>query len=279
MLVEAREYHVKIKQAGCTAVELLADKTGLSKAKIKQAMQKGAVWLSDDKGTHRLRRHSKLLAKDTTLHLYYNDAVLQQQTDNAILIADEGEYSVWYKPRGMLSQGSKWGDHTAINRQVEKQLQPQRPVFIVHRLDRFASGLVLLAHSKNMARQLARLFKTGEVDKSYKVLVHGHFQPEKITLKQPVENKPATSHIQLLCYNESRDISLVEVKIETGRKHQIRLHLAAAGFPVLGDRLHGNSDHNNEDDLQLTAYFLGFRDPRDGSYREYTLPEKLQPAL
>ncbi len=279
MPVEARKYHVKIKRAGSTAVELLAEETGLSKAKIKQAMQKGALWLSDDKGTRRLRRHSKPLAKDTTLHLYYNEDVLQQPVAEALLIADEGDYSVCYKPRGMLSQGSKWGDHTAINRWLEKQLQPQRPVFIVHRLDRFASGLILLAHSKKMATQLSQLFQNGQIDKKYRVLVQGHFQPEHLTIEQAVDSKPACSHVQLLGYNESRDISLVEVKIETGRKHQIRLHLAAAGFPVLGDRLHGNSDNNNKDDLQLTAYFLGFTDPRDGSYREYTLPQELQPAL
>ena len=89
-------------------------------------MQKGAVWLTDHKGTHRFRRQGKKLPRDTTLHFYYDPHILKSTVDDAVLVADEVEYSVWYKPRGMLSQGSKWSDHCAINRWVEKHLQPQR---------------------------------------------------------------------------------------------------------------------------------------------------------
>jgi len=142
-LLEKRvEYHIDIIEDGASPVDLLAAESGLSKQKIKQAMQKGAVWLSDSKGTHRLRRQSKKLTSGTKLHFYFDPVVLNEVVDDAILIADEDDYSVWNKPRGMLSRGGKWGDHCAINRCVEQRLEPQRQAFIVHRLDRFASGLI-----------------------------------------------------------------------------------------------------------------------------------------
>ncbi len=271
------EYHVDITGEGISPVELLSEKSGLSKQKIKQAMQKGAVWVTDDKGTHRLRRHSKKLEPATKLHFYFDPVVLNQQVDDAIIVADEGDYSVWYKPRGMLSQGSKWGDHCAINRWVEAHIEPQRPAFIVHRLDRFASGLILLAHKKKTASLLSNMFKNKEIKKEYQVIVHGNFGLEKKKFNSAIDLKPAVTHAQLLQYDEEKNTSLLQVEIETGRKHQIRKHLSAAGFPVLGDRLYGNTSDNA--DLQLTAYKLSFTSPADAQDKVYLLDELYLPQL
>jgi len=275
--LERNEYHINITDEAVSPVELLASESGLSKQKIKQAMQKGAVWITDNKGTHRLRRKSKKLHSGTTLHFYFDAAVLDGTVDDALLIADEGDYSVWYKPRGMLSQGSKWGDHCVINRWVEQHLESQRPAFIVHRLDRFASGLILIAHKKKTATALADLFQKKKINKQYKVIVHGSFPDEKATFRNKIDNKPAISHVSLLEYDKIHNKSLVQVAIETGRKHQIRIHLSAAGFPVVGDRLFG---HTGEDtDLQLTAFKLSFLSPIDGTEKNYILDESLQPKL
>ena len=281
MSSESNEYHIDIDKDEANPVELLASETGLSKQKIKQAMQKGAVWLTDNKGTHRLRRHSKKLNIGTTLHLYFDETILNGVVDDAILIADESDYSVWYKPRGMLSQGSKWGDHGAINRWVEKNLEPQRPAFIIHRLDRFASGLILLAHKKKTSALLAKLFHDKKITKQYKVIVHGLFPDKTVTYKTEIDDKPAVSHMSLLQYDEINNQSLVLVDIETGRKHQIRLHLSEAGFPVVGDRLYGKERDrvNNTDDLQLTAIKLSFINPFDGVEKTYNLPDDLQPKF
>jgi len=259
------------------AVDLLAAETGCSKQKIKQAMQKGAVWISDGKGTRRLRRKSQNLKQGSTLHFYFDESVLEAIPVNAILIADEGAYSVWYKPRGMLSQGSKWGDHCAINRWVELNVKPERPAFTIHRLDRFASGLILLAHKKKTAAQLAALFEEKNIVKQYKVIVSGQFPDKKITFDNAVEGKAATSHVTLLDYDREKDRSLVRVEIESGRKHQIRRHLSDAGFPVVGDRQYGTG--KDEGDLQLTAFSLSFICPLTGMQKNYILPESLQPKL
>ncbi len=281
MSSESNEYHIEIVNDASNPVEMLASETGFSKQKIKQAMQKGAVWLTDSKGTHRLRRHSKKLNSGTTLHFYFDAAVLNYVVDDAVLIVDEKDYSVWYKPRGMLSQGSKWGDHGAINRWVEKNMEPQRPAFILHRLDRFASGLILLAHKKKTAALLAELFQNKKITKQYKVIVYGLFPDKTVTYANEIDNKPAVSHMTLLKYDEVNNQSLLLVDIETGRKHQIRLHLSKAGFPVVGDRLYGIEKDDSEDitDLQLTAVKLSFTSPIDGKEKVYILSDELQPKL
>lgn len=277
MSLERSEYHIDVASNSANSVELLSSKTGLSKQKIKLAMKKGAVWLTDSTGVHRLRRKSKKLHTNNTLHFYFDPAVLDGVVDDAILVADEGAYSVWYKPRGMLSQGSKWGDHCAINRWVEQHLEPQRPAFIVHRLDRFASGLILIAHKKKVASALAVLFQKKKINKEYKVIVHGEFPQECMTYRNEVDNKPAVSHVSLLEYNQKSNKSLVKVVIETGRKHQIRFHLSEAGYPVVGDRLFSNTEEDI--DLQLTAYKLSFVCPVDGLDKNYILDAALQPKL
>ena len=277
MSSESREYHLDIVDDAVDPVALLASESGLSKQKIKQAMQKGAVWITDNKGTQRLRRQSKKLNSGTTLHFYCDLDVLNGVAEDAILVADEGDYSVWYKPRGMLSQGSKWGDHCAINRWVEQHLEPQRPAFTVHRLDRFASGLILIAHKKKTATLLSNLFQNKEINKQYKVIVNGVFPNEAVTYQNYIDGKRAVSHVSLLELNKENNTSLVKVDIETGRKHQIRIHLSEAGFPVVGDRLYGGADE--EIDLQLTAFKLSFISPIDGEEKNYILNEELQPKL
>jgi len=100
---------------------------------------------------------------------------LSIEASPAILVEDCGDYSIWNKPSGMLSQGSKWGDHCTIYRWVEKNLQPERAAFVVHRLDRAATGLILLAHKKSVASQFSRLFEKREIYKRYLVKVKGDF--------------------------------------------------------------------------------------------------------
>ena len=273
------ESHIEIDSQGDSAVERLATDSGLSKQCIKQTMQKGAVWLSRDNNTRRLRRASKRLKAGDILHLYYNQEVLALIPAAAQLIADEGAYSVWYKPYGMLCQGSKWSDHCTINRWVEQHLQPQRSAFIVHRLDRAATGLILIAHQKNMAASLSELFQQRALEKRYRAIVHGQFpensQPR--TIEQEIEGKHACSHMSAIEYDATQDRSLLEVTIETGRKHQIRRHLSGIGFPIVGDRLYGQE--GDTDDLQLTAYSLAFQCPVSGVNKQFQLSEELIPTF
>ncbi len=274
------EKHIEITEAALTAADWLSQDTHLSKQTIKQAMQKGAVWLTSGKHTQRLRRASRQLKIGDTLHLYYNAEILATQPAEAILISDEGDYSVWYKPCGMLSQGSKWSDHCTISRWAAQHLKPERPAFIVHRLDRAATGLILIVHTKKIATALSQLFQQRAINKTYHAIVRGHFpsSPEILTINSPIDDKYAVSHVKLIDYSEKRDCSLVRVDIETGRKHQIRKHLSEAGFPILGDRLYGKQTVFSTD-LQLTAISLGFTCPITNEPHNYLLENHLQPQL
>ncbi len=269
-MTEKTEYHITIEENGVTAVAKLAEATSLSRQKIKQCMQKGAVWLTQGKTTRRLRRAKKSLSVGSELHLYYNPNVLEKKPKAATLISDEGLYSVWNKPYGMLSQGSKWGDHCTVYRWAETHLTPERPAFIVHRLDRAATGLILLAHTKKMATQLTQLFQNRQIEKHYRVYVEGEFL-QKQTIQQAIEGKPAISHIKPINFIQEKNQSLLDVHIETGRKHQIRKHLSSIGYPVIGDRLYGSQQL--EQNLQLMSHSLEFKCPIKGEKICFTLEE------
>jgi len=267
------EKHILINDADSTSVNVLANATELSKQHIKQAMTKGAVWLTRNQATQRIRRADKTLRIGDNLHIYYDEKILQQKIDDAVLVADEKMYSIWHKPYGMLSQGSKWGDHCTLNRWVEKNLQPQRPAFIVHRLDRAATGLMIIAHSKKCAAYFSKLFQDRQIEKHYQAIVHGHF-PEYRLLNSEIDKKPALSHVRHLEYDAKKDLSVVTVSIETGRKHQIRIHLSNAGFAIVGDRLYGEIEVSDEQNLCLTSCFLSLISPADDEKKSYSLPDR-----
>lgn len=275
-----QEWHITVDDSDSTALSALKAATGLSSAELKSAMNKGAVWLTRNRSSRRVRRAKRILQAGDELHLYYDPNVLAEEPPKPDLIADVGGYSVWRKPCGMRSQGSKWGDHCTIMRWSEQHLQPERTAFTVHRLDLAANGLIIVAHSKSVAAALGRLFQDRQIDKQYKAVVHGDFrtQPAPLRIELPVNDKDAISEVTLDDYNAQTNRSLVSVRIETGRKHQIRRHLADTGFPIVGDRLYGSGEQDGVD-LQLTASRLAFVCPVNDVDVEYGLPDKWLPHL
>lgn len=265
------EASIDIEEGEVPVLDVLSDRTDLSRTKIKQAMTRGAVWLSRGGKTKRLRRAQSVLRRGDNIAIYYSDAILQSEAPAPELVADEKAYSVWHKPAGLLSSGSRFGDHCAINRYVEQHWN--RPVFLVHRLDRFAAGLIVLAHGKQAAAHLSKQFQARRVGKRYQAVVHGALG-ETLTLDAPLDGKPAITHVRPL--DQNGEYTLVEVDIETGRKHQIRRHLANAGYPVAGDRQYGP---DREGEMQLTAVALSFRSPADDREVSYLLPSAFHRSL
>ena len=206
-----------------------------------------------------------------TLHLYYDSKIQSQTPDTAELIADEGDYSIWNKPYGMYSQGSKWGDQCSIYRWAETHLEPARPAYLVHRLDRAASGLIILAHNKKTATAFAQMFKQHRITKKYRVTVEGDIGELELPfiIDTPLDGKAARTTILESTFNKNQRTSTVLVEITTGRKHQIRRHLSSLGYPVVGDRLYHAT--NTSLDLQLSSVYLGFDCPRDHIKRTYAL--------
>ena len=168
---------------------------------------------------------------------------------------------------------------------------------IVHRLDATTSGLMVVAKSERAYSALKRAFREREVDKIYHALVQGHPDPLRGTVDAPIARhpsgdgrfavvaggRPSVTHYDTL--EAFRAASLIEVVLETGRTHQIRVHMAAIRHPCVGDRLYG-ADPVLAARLGLTrqwlhAVRLGFAHPADGHRVEFTsdYPPDLSRAL
>jgi 23S rRNA pseudouridine1911/1915/1917 synthase len=168
---------------------------------------------------------------------------------------------------------------------------------IVHRLDATTSGLMVVAKSERAYSALKRAFREREVDKTYHALVQGHPDPLRGTVDAPIARhpsgdgrfavvaggRPSVTHYDTL--EAFRAASLVEIILETGRTHQIRVHMTAIRHPCVGDRLYG-ADPVLAARLGLTrqwlhAVRLGFAHPADGHRVEFTseYPPDLSRAL
>ena len=272
------EKHLKVEVSGIIAIDLLSEHVALSRQQLKSAMSNGAVWLESKHGIRRIRRAKKELLEGDILHLYFDRNIQNQVTEPATLIADLGEYSIWNKPYGMYSQGSKWGDHCTIYRWAEQHLEPRRHAYLVHRLDRAASGLIILAHNRKTATAFLKMFKQHAVTKHYRVTVESDLSGIRLpfTIDEPLDQKPARSIILKAELNPDGNTTLL-IDIQTGRKHQIRRHLALMQHPVIGDRLYGSGD--TELNLQLASVLLSFTCPLPGRPRNFSLePEQSEDA-
>ena len=168
---------------------------------------------------------------------------------------------------------------------------------IVHRLDVGTSGLMVVAKSERAYSALKRAFHDREVDKVYHAVVQGHPDPLAGTIDAPIgrhpsadwkfavvaDGKPSVTHYETL--EAFPGASLLEIHLETGRTHQIRVHMAAQRHPCVGDLTYG-ADPTIAAKLGLTrqwlhAVRLGFRHPASGSYVEFQTryPDDLQRAL
>jgi 23S rRNA pseudouridine1911/1915/1917 synthase len=163
---------------------------------------------------------------------------------------------------------------------------------IVHRLDKDTSGLMLVAKNSKAQADLIGQFKSHSVTKAYLVLVKGRLTPENGIIEAAIGRDPrhrqrmavvaggreARTEYQVIKY--IGDYTLLEVRPETGRTHQIRVHLGAIGFPVVGDKVYGVRSPFLSRQF-LHACRLGFSLPSTGEYVEFksALPADLERAL
>ena len=163
---------------------------------------------------------------------------------------------------------------------------------IVHRLDKDTSGVILIAKNRITQANLSAQFKSRSVTKSYIVLVKGRLTPERGIIEAAIGRDPLNRQ-RMAVVSRGREArtdyrvikyigkySLLEITPETGRTHQIRVHLAAIGFPVVGDATYGvKSPYLSRQFLHASK--LGFRLPSTGEYVEFAsrLPENLEQAL
>ncbi len=245
-----------------TVQDILSARTRLPGETIADALAKGAVWLIRGKKKNRIRNGAEALKQGDTLELNYDPRVLALVRAQPHLIADRKDYTVWFKPAGLLAQGSPHGDHCSLLRLAELHFKGRRQVFLVHRLDREAAGLMLIAHSGKAAAKLSALFRDNTITKEYRIEVRGDLRPkgQNGRIELPLDGKPAVTDYTVEDYDQTANVSTVFVTIRTGRTHQIRRHFEMIGHPVMGDPKYGKGNKNKEG-LKLTAAGLQFKCP------------------
>ncbi len=216
------------------------------------------------------------------------------------IVYEDGDLVVVNKPAGMVvhvGAGVRSGTlvnallhHVGTLARAGGDLRPG----IVHRLDRMTSGLVIVAKNDAALRDLSNQFKTREVHKTYLALVHGRVAGERGEIERPVGRDPRrrirmrTSGIgareALTHYEVCRrfaHFTLLEVHPRTGRTHQIRVHLASVGHPVVGDTMYGAPSRlfaGSRDETKtlprtfLHAAAIRFRHPRTGEGMSFKAP-------
>ena len=165
--------------------------------------------------------------------------------------------------------------YAALRAYLNRKKRPEK-LFIVHRLDREASGLLAFAKTPQAKEGLQDQFKKHTAGRRYIAVVEGRVIADDFTIRSYLaENtayrvystpnrkigKPAVSHVHVLKRNPKTTV--VEVRLETGRKHQIRVHLAEAGHPIVGDKNYG-SGLNPIRRLALHGTHLDFKHPLTG---------------
>ncbi|MDO9182699.1 MAG: RluA family pseudouridine synthase [Bacteriovorax sp.] len=250
-------------------IDFLEKYSNLSKSILKKVLNNGGVWvrLFNNAKLARTRRATYELNSESYIEFYYDPKLTNMIIPVARELTKFRDWGLWYKPSGLLSQGTEFGDHCSILRQIEKT---KNKAWLVHRLDREAQGLMLFAYSKAAAGIFSNLWQKHEIRKFYKVEVVGKIL-EDGEVNESLDGKNAKTTYTVLETNEHTTKLLAE--IHTGRLHQIRRHFEFIGHPVLGDPKYGVGNKNSEG-LRLMAYQLMFRDPITQKDINFQLPEK-----
>jgi len=201
--------------------------------------------------------------------------------ENLLILYEDNHLIAVHKPAGVLVQGDKSGDvhlMDIVRQYIKVRYGKPGEVFLglVHRIDRPVSGVVVFARTSKAASRLCSQWRAREVEKIYWALVRGRLDPADGILRSHlrkgsrrvfVENEgEPRSQEAILSYrtiSAKGDISLVEIHLHTGRKHQIRVQLADAGRPIVGDWKYGSVERRRKE-ICLNAHSLTLVHPTRG---------------
>ena len=190
------------------------------------------------------------------------------------------------KPAGLVTAPTPESDRGDALDQLRAKFGD---VFLVHRIDRPTSGLLVFARTRDANKRLGEAFKVHDVERAYVAAAIGDVTAQ--TIDRPIDGRRAVTHVAPVerigrpsdggAVPGRAPVTVLSVRLETGRSHQIRIHLAGVGHPVAGDRTHGGEIERTFEPrpprLVLHAAVLGFDHPRSGQRVgfESALPEEL----
>lgn len=217
----------------------------------------------------------ELLAENIPLNVVYEDSdvIVINKQRGLVVHPAPGHYS------GTMVNALMY--HCKDLSGINGELRPG----IVHRIDKDTSGLIMSAKNDKAHASLAEQLKAHTVNRKYIALVHGHIQHDQGTIDAPIgrdshdrkmytvtekNSKTAVTHFVVI--ERFGDFTLVELKLETGRTHQIRVHMKFIGHPLVGDPMYGKSKGMLMDGQALHAAILGFEHPRTGEWMQFEAP-------
>ncbi len=298
---EVMEFYVEQEDVGTRIDVYLAENMDeLSRSALKKLIDEGNVEINGKN----CKSNYKLRAKDVIAISIPESVpveILAEDIPLDILYEDE-HLIVVNKPKGMVvhpAPGHYTG--TLVNALLHhcgdelSGINGEKRPGIVHRIDKDTTGVLMIAKT-NMAHQsLAAQLAEHSITRKYYAVVFNGFQEEEGTIDQPIGRNPldrkkmaitqkhsrhAVTHYKVI--ERMKNFTLIEAQLETGRTHQIRVHMTFAGHPLLGDLVYGPKKQPFKVEGQvLHAKVLGFVHPATGEYMEFeaALPESFQKVL
>ncbi len=282
---------VIIKEAGNRLDKSLADLTELSRSQANEAIKAGTVLVNG-----KLAKAKYVVKEgDVITYVLPEEEVLEYKAEDIPLdiIYEDADVAVVNKPQGIVvhpSAGHTSG--TLVNALMYhvKDLSSINGVVrpgIVHRIDKDTSGLLMIAKNDKAHNALAAELKDKKSLRKYVAIVHGNLPNDRGVIEAPIgrsdkdrkkqavtaKGKPAVTRFTVL--ERFGNYTLVELQLETGRTHQIRVHMAYIGHPVAGDPLYGPRKTLKGHGQFLHAKTLGFTHPTTGELVEFTAEEPI----
>lgn len=176
------------------------------------------------------------------------------------ILHEDADLLVVNKPAGLVCHPTKGDGFSSLVARARQYLGPDAPLHLVNRLDRETSGVTVLTKSAAVAGELGKIWERRGVEKEYLAIVHGGVCSDAGVLEGPLgkdaasavaikdcvrpDGTPALTRfaVERRFVREGRDFSLLKIVPRTGRKHQIRIHLAHAGHPIVGDKIYGGNE-------------------------------------
>lgn len=247
-------------------VDTIADRTKLSKSIIKKLMNYGSVFQTIGKKRKRVRKAKSILKTDNYIECYYDPSIDLDQKFDFRCLYKNNRYGVYHKPMGALTEGNDLGDKISLARFVESE---KRFAYVINRLDIHTEGLVVVAYDTKTQNLLQSMWRK-DVVKKYQAVVLGQLEGEG-EFDDEINKKFSLTQYKVIETDDQ--CSYLDLTMVTERKHQARIHLAKAGYPIMGDPKFG--EHNkNRDGLELICYYIGFKDPYSQNDIEVYLPDK-----